>query len=105
MGFLIFDEAAGYIQIVDKTVEVRPGAEARGIPHLHFRDRNLVECFMNADVDYIIWFTPYKNIPGNKNIYPLISVFDMKRQEIWEKKLTRYDANEMVCLEAREEMQ
>ena len=62
-------------------------------------DKNLVESFWEADVDFVIWMTPYKNLPGNPRVYPQICIFDMKRKGNWKKRLVEYNANEMMCLE------
>ena len=65
----------------------------------HFMDKNLVESFWKADVDFVIWMTPYKNLPGNPRVYPQICVFDLRRKDKWKKDLVEYNVDEMMCLE------
>ena len=99
LGFLIFDEAPGYLQVTDKKVKAKAGEPVSGFAHFHFMDKNLVESFWEADVDFVIWMTPYKNLLGNPRVYPQICIFDMKRKGKWKKRLVEYNANEMMCLE------
>lgn len=99
LGFLIFDEAPGYLQMQDKTVKVKPGAVVSGYPHIHFMDKNFIKVFENADVDFLIWMTPNKNLPQNPKMYPEICVFDIKRRSSWKKKLIKYDEDKMMCME------
>lgn len=100
LGFLIFDEAPGYLQVRGKKMKAKAGEPVSGFAHFHFMDKNLVESFWEADVDFIIWMTPYKNLSGNPRVYPQICVFDMKRKDNWKKRLVEYNADEMMCLEA-----
>lgn len=101
LGFLIFDEAPVYMRVMDKNIVAIPGAPVKGFPHKIFRDRNLVESFINADVDFVIWVTPYKRIPGNPRMNPLICVFDMRKRKVLERKLINYNVDEMMCLEVK----
>lgn len=100
LGFLIFDEAPGYLQVTDKKVKAKAGETVSGFAHFHFMDKNLVESFWEADVDFVIWMTPYKNLSGNPRVYPQICVFDLRRKDKWKKNLVEYNADEMMCLEA-----
>ena len=99
LGFLIFDESPGYLNVEDKNIELKAGEKVYGYRHFYFWDKNLVEVFMNADIDYVIWATPYKNIAANPRIYPKICVFDLKHRGMWKHKLITYNENELLCLE------
>ena len=99
LGFLILDESPGYILPIDPNVAKKPGGLVKGDPHLHFYDKNLVESFLDAELDFVIWMTPYKNIAGNPKIYPLVSIFDLKRNNDWKENILEYSYDEMVCLE------
>jgi len=81
-------------------MKAKVGEPVSGFAHFHFMDKNLVESFWEADVDFIIWMTPYKNLPSNPRVYPQICVFDLKRKDKWKKNLVEYNADEMMCLEA-----
>ena len=85
--------------MTDKVVKAKAWESVRGFAHFHFMDKNLVESFREADMDFVIWMTPYKNIPGNPRVYPQICIFDMKRKDNWKKSLVEYNANEIMCLE------
>lgn len=99
LGFLIFDESPGYLKIEDKNLELKAGDAVSGYRHFYFWDKNLVEIFMDADIDFVIWVTPYKNIASNPRVYPQISVFDLKHKSGWKKKLITYNEKELQCLE------
>ena len=99
LGFLIFDETPGYLQSQDIIINPKVGDQIKGFPHRHFSDIKLVESFIEADVDFIVWMTPYKNLPKNPRMYPQICVIDMRREEDWKKKLIEYDDEKMLCLE------
>lgn len=100
LGFLIFDEAPGYFRATNKKVKPKAGDQVFGYPHFHFMDKNLIESFLDVDVDFVIWMTPFKNTPNNPRMYPQVSVFDMKRNNAWKERLIEYDVSEMVCMEA-----
>lgn len=99
LGFLIFDESPGYLKVENKKIELKTGEPVNGYCHFYFRDKNLVEIFMNADIDFVIWATPYKNMACNPFIYPQVVVFDLKHRGKWKKKLITYNENELQCLE------
>ena len=71
--------------MTDKKVKVKAGESVSGFAHFHFMDKILVESFGKVDVDFVIWMTPYKNLPSNPRVYPQICVFDMKRKDNWKK--------------------
>ena len=99
LGFLIFDESPGYMQISNSDFLHEVGQQVCGRPHRYFWDKNLVGIFDNADVDFVIWITPYKNLPYNPQVFPQMCVFDIKRKIKWKKRLINYNDNEMICLE------
>ena len=82
--FLIFDESTGYVQAADKSfVERGPvaGEFFQCNSLWHFLDKRFVDIFKDADIDYVVWFTPYKMIHGSPIQPPKICVFDMKKYE------------------------
>lgn len=87
------------MRVVDKNIVPMPGTAVKGFPHKLFIDRNLVECFINADADFVVWVAPYKNIPGNPRMNPQICIYDMRKKSALEKKLIDYKIDEMMCLE------
>ncbi len=99
LGFLIFDESPGYWQANEPNVKRKPGERIAGFPHLFVRDKKFIENFLDKDLDFVIWMTPYKNLPENPPFYPEISVFDLKKYEKQKEQLIEYDFEEVVCLE------
>lgn len=85
--------------MTDKNVKAKVGEAVSGFAHFHFMDKNLVESFLEADVDFVIWMTPYKNLPSNSRAYPQICVLDMKHKDKWKNRLIEYNEDEMMCLE------
>lgn len=53
------------------------------MPHLWWCDSEFVKAFQSSEIDYLIWFTPYKHCEmydqfGNAVTLPTISVIDTK---------------------------
>lgn len=99
--FFVFDEASPYMQTQIKTVNPVVGKSVRAMPHLWFADKAMVEIFANADIDYLIWFAPYKHCDmfddnGNAVNFPPVVVYDIKNMDI---ELTEYDADLMESVE------
>lgn len=99
LGFLIFDESPGYMQVEKFYAGTKPGDKVKGDLHFGFRDRKFVEVFLNHDLDFVIWMTPYKNMPQNPMTYPAISILDLKKKGKWKKHMIEYDIEKMYCLE------
>ena len=67
--------------------------------HIYFRDKNLVDSFCDTNVDFVIWITPFKDLPGNLHFMPQVCIFDMKRSNEWKKNLIEYKEDDLVCME------
>lgn len=100
LGFLIFDEAPGYV-VLKKRPDVIPHDKPIRVDglHWHFRDKNLIEVFLNSDVDFVVWMTPYKNLPRNPRCFPTICIFDLSEKRKRRIKMIDYAVDEMQCLE------
>ncbi|MBD5486566.1 MAG: hypothetical protein HDR18_13775 [Lachnospiraceae bacterium] len=99
--FFIMDESSAYIEaknIDDLTKERQVGEMVLGQPHLHFMDKRFIMAFENSDIDYLIWYTPFKliNSPTGKLDLPEVCVFDNKRSM---QQSLEYDENHMVSVE------
>lgn len=99
--FFIFDESTGYSKVDDECL-VRRGPIANesflGDIHWYFLDRCFLEVFKNADIDYLVWFAPYKIIVSDDNTsLPNICVFDLKNYDF--KETIDYPENLMISLE------
>lgn len=91
--FFIYDESTAYID-AERTSEIG----ALGKLHFHFLDKRFVESFIDADIDYIIWMTPYKRYfyaPDEKQ--PPKATIYTKNNLLHE--LLEYDEDKMVSAE------
>ena len=57
---------------------------------------------LRMDVDFIIWITPFKDLPENIHFLPQICVFDMKRIKLWERYLIDYRVDDLICMEVEQ---
>lgn len=58
--FLVFDEASPYFERLETHTVRRVGDVESGKPHLWFEDDAFVSLIKDSDIEYLIWFTPYK---------------------------------------------
>lgn len=58
--FFVFDESSQYMQMNEKNISIAEGAVVKAMPHLWFADADFLKVFVGTDIDYIIWFAPYK---------------------------------------------
>lgn len=81
--FFIMDESSGYVQATDKRLARRGTKHGESFlfePYNQFLDRRFVASFMNADIDYLIWYAPYKRFDSNlPTPPPSVCVYDVKR--------------------------
>jgi len=66
--------------------------------HFHFWDKNFIRAFENSDIDYLIWYTPFKLINSSVGKLDLLKVcvFDIKESV---KQSIKYDENYMISAE------
>ena len=66
--------------------------------HFHYLDKRLVEAFKDANIDYMIWMTPYKrySYASNEIQPPKVVLYDLKDFKC---KLLEYDEDKMVSAE------
>lgn len=81
-GFLIFDESSGlYYELYDKLRKEVLYTEMSHLarPHKYFLDRAFVDVFIDSDLDYLIWYAPYKVDSNNLSIeMPKVVFYDIK---------------------------
>ena len=53
---------------------------------------------INSDIDYLIWYSPFKNTPGNPQ-YPHATIIDIKEMSKNKDKLIHYLAEKMLSVE------
>ena len=91
--FFIYDESTAYIE----ADEIRDSG-IYGKPHLYYLDKRFVECFLQADIDYLIWMAPYKRFhdaPDDKQL-PKVAIYDLKN---FKYELIEYKKEKMVSSE------
>lgn len=69
--FVIFDESTEYMEL--SKIEDKPkNAGDIFSAHLHhwYVDKKLIESFMKKDIDYIIWFAPFKWVTTSDGVIP-----------------------------------
>jgi len=98
MIFFVFDESSAYVLMEKVPEQFVVGQMARGEAHLWFADKRFVEIFQNSEIDYLIWFAPYKLIQtrGRAPALPVACVFDCNKINY---QLTEYDPSHMVSSE------
>lgn len=91
--FFIYDESTAYIE-----AESSNNIVAFGKMHFHFLDKRFVKCFINDDIDYIIWMTPYKRYAYVKDDMqpPMVTIYS-KNKLVHE--LFEYDEKKMISAE------
>ena len=82
MIFLVFDESSTYLE----TDQPRPkivlkGQAIYGKRHFHFWDSAFLKTFIQSEIDYLIWYTPYKfmeTASGEIITEPRVCVFNTR---------------------------
>lgn len=101
--FFVLDESTDYCMIRDKDkvkCGVLPGERLFGQMHQFYLDKRFINVFKSADIDYLIWFTPFKMTDSDRGIIdePHISVYGIK--DINEEILMDYSEDYMISTEA-----
>lgn len=99
--FFVFDEASPYFEAYEKPVHRKNGDISQGIPHFWFQDRAFVECLIDSQIDYLIWYTPYKHCTiidalGKPLVLPKVTVLKIKDNKI---DTLAYNADKMLSTE------
>ena len=96
--FFVVDESSPYIKCLDKKSTRVVGECVHAQPHFWWLDKNMLLCFADSDVDYLIWMTPYKHFDSKEKVtLPEAIIFDIKK--IKYDKLVEYVPSEMESLE------
>lgn len=98
--FYVFDESSAYFLAKDKTAKTpKPGEIVLGEHHLYWRDKAFLSAFMETEIDYVIWYTPFKMIATVEPCIelPKVCFFYCKKQI---EKNIEYDIERMVSVEA-----
>ena len=98
--FFIFDESSAYCETVDKYLgEKKKGILFEGRPHIPFVDKEFLKIMDNSEIDYLIWFTPYKliRLEGDK-------IFNLPKAAIYSRgsmdfQYLTYDYDRIISVE------
>lgn len=102
-GFLVLDESIGlYYELQDKLRKDIIGTNKKALsrPHLYFFDKSFVDVFIESDLDYLIWYTPYKVDPQNLVVeMPKVVFYDIKNFKKRRNLLEEYKEPYMISNE------
>lgn len=80
--FFVFDESSGYVQVDDPNyskMEHKEGEVHKARLFVHFLDKRFLDIFQGSDIDYLIWFSPFKHFTSNIPFdLPTVCVYDVK---------------------------
>lgn len=82
--FLVFDESSLYFESLEVRKTHKIGDSCLGQPHYWFLDNAFVQMIKESEIDYLVWFTPYKHfdlfsLTGNRIELPKVTVVNVKR--------------------------
>ena len=98
MIFFILDESSPYVKCFDDNRPSKIGEIICGQPHTWWFDKNMMDCLINSDIDYIIWMTPYKHFNSiQKFELPKATIIDIKSIDLNE--MAHYNPSDMQSLE------
>ncbi len=98
--FFVFDESSAYMQVTEKTTNPRKGQIIPGQQlHYWFLDKAFWSVLKDSEIDYLIWYTPYKLITDiNHGKLDLPRAIVIKTNEL-PKEQYEYDENRMMSSE------
>ena len=81
--FFVFDESSAYVQVDDKNLierGIKAGEAFDCETYCHFLDKKMVDVFKGTDIDYLIWYTPFKHYESTCPFeLSKVCVYDVKR--------------------------
>lgn len=100
--FFIFDESSMYFETNIEIKNQKIGDKVMGIPHFGFIDNSFLQTILHTEIDYLIWFTPYKHTKIYDNNYqsfepPKAAIINSKKYP--EEYLKKYDPKHMSSTE------
>ena len=101
--FFVFDEASAYFEALEVKQNRRSSDVSQGYPHYWFLDKVFMEELIGSEVDYLIWFTPYKHCnmyrDGHKGIIELPTATIINIKQYNNNDLIFYNPEKMVSTE------
>lgn len=99
-AFFVFDESTPYIIAKDENQVkkgIQRGEKIHYYSYLHFADKKFVNVFLNSDIDFLIWYSPFKHFDTNLKDVPIACVYDIKSLNISD--FTEYPENLIMSVE------
>ena len=86
MGFFVVDETESYIEHANpvdawKPFDAQKPYLVSAIPHIPFQDVRFVEPLMTGDIDFIIWYMPYKLLRECFTPLPMLTFIDWSNRD------------------------
>lgn len=79
--FFVFDESSGYAKVLDKSLIGKGIKKGQAIVtdevYCHFIDKRLIDIFVNSEIDYLIWFSPFKHFESTMPEFPIAAIYDV----------------------------
>ena len=96
--FFIFDESSAYVEKGNEPRKIKGQTVVLGQQHWFFADKAFTDCFMDSDIDYIVWCAPFKYLTAlcGEPIQVHAAVIDIKAASF---KAKKYDASKMMSAE------
>lgn len=96
--FFIFDESTPYMKLKNCQPPKKPGDLMYGELHEWWNDNLMLKELKKSNIDYIIWYTPYKIFSPSKKIkYPMAVVYDVSK--IKHNKSKKYNLTDLESME------
>ena len=99
--FFVFDESSAYCETTEKfSGTMKKGMSFEGRPHVQFLDKEFLKVMENSEIDYLIWYTPYKKIDFD----PKGKFFDLPKAAFYSRTAMNfnyltYDYNRIISVE------
>ena len=98
--FFVFDESSAYFETKEKFTGVKKKDMIfEGNPHIQFLDKEFLKVIIDSDIDYLIWFTPYKlcrlSEGGCMNL-PLVAIYSRENMDL---NYINYDPERIISVE------
>ncbi len=96
--FFVFDESSLYFETKEKINSIKSKMSIEGKVHLFFQDAKFLNIIKNLDVDYLIWYAPYKYAQSDNGKIDLPKVVIYKINDI-DIETINYNENLMISAE------
>ncbi len=105
LAFMLFDESAGYVErVLGKNTDYKPGDRIFGLFKYYrpVQDERILSEILKADIDYLIWFSPFIQGDNRNGHLPKVFLLDVKKAKRHRIKTFKYKYENIVCVEVKE---